>query len=325
MLRQGCKLVSVDTRRRWGTALAIGLGFLASGPLLASSNSELLGQLENTWPDASLEVELLTEDNSSSVVAEDPVRYRLTAQHAGACYLVHVDAEDNASLLRPEDCSSLQPGQSSHFPSAGTLEASAPWGEERVFAFLLNEPLPQAEKLLDGTQGFVPLNDESALADLIGALQRESSAGQLAVAKTDYDVMQYRTRGIIRAVKEAREDEDKQISFSAQSINFEFGSDELTESGQRQLDEFGKALADPELVTASLEVAGHTDDIGEETFNLQLSERRAKTVGSYLQENFQISEDRVKVVGFGESSPLVPEKTRAARAQNRRVEMIILE
>ena len=144
MSRRGFKWDRAGAGRRWVPAVLAATGMLVSGQLLAATNVDKLGQLENSWSDASLQVELLTEDNSSSVVAEDPVRYRLTAQHAGACYLVHVDAEDHASLLRPEDCASLQPGESSHFPSAGTLRASAPWGAARAPALLLPAPLPPA-------------------------------------------------------------------------------------------------------------------------------------------------------------------------------------
>ncbi len=305
--------------------------FLSTVPGVQAAESKLdqLRQLDDSWADAGLEVKLMTDDGTAIVAVDEPLRYQLTAQQGGVCYLVHVDAQDSATLIRPQDCATLSDGQSSYFPSSGTLTAAAPWGEESVFAFMLTDTLPAAEALLAGSQGLVPLESEAQLDSMLDALRAASESGQLAMAQTRYDVLQYRTRGIIKAVKSARAEEEKnkakEVSFAVQSINFEFGSDELTAAGVRQLDEFGMALSDPELTTTKLQVAGHTDDQGDETYNLDLSQRRAASVGAYLKQNFQISEDRIEVVGFGESKPVINDSSLEARAQNRRVEMVLID
>lgn len=67
-------------------------------------------------------------------------------------------------------------------------------------------------------------------------------------------------------------------------------------------------------------IEGHTDDIGPESYNLQLSQERAKAVGNSLIKDFGINESRVSTVGYGEAQPIVPNTSRANRAQNRRVE-----
>ena len=86
-------------------------------------------------------------------------------------------------------------------------------------------------------------------------------------------------------------------------------------------DAIGDALASPELRNLRLRVAGHTDDQGEPSYNMDLSERRAATVARYLEENFLISIDRLEIIGMGEETPLVNETTLEARRLNRRVEI----
>ena len=71
-------------------------------------------------------------------------------------------------------------------------------------------------------------------------------------------------------------------------------------------------------------VYGHTDDIGSEEYNLDLSERRAQTVRDYLTEN-GIAPEIITSKGFGKSRPIVPGSSAAARADNRRVEIGIVD
>ncbi len=72
----------------------------------------------------------------------------------------------------------------------------------------------------------------------------------------------------------------------------------------------------------TLNVAGHTCDIGTEEYNQGLSERRAGAVKEYLVKS-GISADRIMTEAFGESDPLVPNENEAARKLNRRVEITI--
>jgi len=67
-------------------------------------------------------------------------------------------------------------------------------------------------------------------------------------------------------------------------------------------------------------IKGHTDDVGEEAANLQLSQARAEAVRSVLI-SLGISPDRIKAVGYGESAPKVRGQSVEARALNRRVEV----
>lgn len=70
-----------------------------------------------------------------------------------------------------------------------------------------------------------------------------------------------------------------------------------------------------------LEVQGHTDDQGSDSYNMDLSQRRAETVVSYLGL-FGIESARLTPKGYGESSPVAPNTTDEGRAKNRRVELV---
>jgi OmpA-OmpF porin, OOP family len=73
-----------------------------------------------------------------------------------------------------------------------------------------------------------------------------------------------------------------------------------------------------------IEITGHTDAVGPETYNLGLSERRAKAVIKYLGDQ-GIEKDRLKVLYFGETKPVDTNATKEGRRRNRRVEFKILK
>ncbi len=70
-------------------------------------------------------------------------------------------------------------------------------------------------------------------------------------------------------------------------------------------------------------VAGHTDSTGQAAYNQALSERRAAAVRDYLVSQ-GVSPSRIQTVGYGMRQPVASNATEAGRAQNRRVELIIL-
>lgn len=71
-----------------------------------------------------------------------------------------------------------------------------------------------------------------------------------------------------------------------------------------------------------IEVAGHTDSSGSDQYNQQLSERRAATVGQYLQTK-GVNAQRILTVGAGETRPVAPNDTPEGMAANRRVELTL--
>src|SRR5262245_66529194 len=69
-------------------------------------------------------------------------------------------------------------------------------------------------------------------------------------------------------------------------------------------------------------VAGHTDSVGSESYNYELSRRRAENVAGYLMTERKIDPVRIITVGYGEKAPVAENKTEAGRAKNRRVEIL---
>jgi outer membrane protein OmpA-like peptidoglycan-associated protein len=71
-----------------------------------------------------------------------------------------------------------------------------------------------------------------------------------------------------------------------------------------------------------LTVEGHTDNIGGNPYNLELSERRAAAVKQTLVSQYNIGADRLLTGGFGASRPIATNDTLEGRARNRRVELV---
>ena len=105
------------------------------------------------------------------------------------------------------------------------------------------------------------------------------------------------------------------------NIFFDFDKAELL---PQSFDELNRLIAflneHPKMV---IEIGGHTDAKGSDSYNRNLSDRRAKTVMGYLSKN-GIAAERLTSKGYGESVPIMPNDTEPGRAFNRRVEFIVV-
>jgi OmpA-OmpF porin, OOP family len=102
-------------------------------------------------------------------------------------------------------------------------------------------------------------------------------------------------------------------------INFGLDSAELDATARSELDEFAKALKDSRLSTFSFVVEGYTDATGTVHYNEGLSQRRARSVATFLTAN-GVEAARINPIGMGEKNPRSPNPYDPA---NRRVEMRI--
>ena len=104
-------------------------------------------------------------------------------------------------------------------------------------------------------------------------------------------------------------------------VQFRTGSDEIDRRSEPLLDQIGEALnAHPEV--RNVEIQGHTDNVGGPSINNKLSQDRAAAVKVALEKR-GVDGDRLSTRGYGESSPIAPNTTKAGRAKNRRVEFVI--
>ena len=114
---------------------------------------------------------------------------------------------------------------------------------------------------------------------------------------------------------------DKKYTFSA-GVLFDSGKDVLRPEAGAELDSLVAFLLKfPETV---LGISGHTDDVGTEEYNLELSERRAKSVQNFLEIK-GIPANHLRSRGFGETRPVADNGTEIGRQANRRVECIVLK
>lgn len=105
-------------------------------------------------------------------------------------------------------------------------------------------------------------------------------------------------------------------------VSFEYGSAELSPDAKIVLDNLGQALNDPSLVTARIQIAGHTDAAGSDAYNLDLSRRRAQAVADYLARQHAVPATRLSVEGYGKTRLLDAANPRSSI--NRRVQIVNL-
>ncbi len=109
------------------------------------------------------------------------------------------------------------------------------------------------------------------------------------------------------------------VEFSS-NVLFGFDSSNLSFEAKTNLDKLVKILN--VYPDTDIEVQGHTDSKGSQSYNQNLSESRAQTVSGYLYNN-GISNNRIRTKGFGENMPKYDNDTESGRSQNRRVEFLI--
>ena len=103
-------------------------------------------------------------------------------------------------------------------------------------------------------------------------------------------------------------------------ITFDYNSADISTTSLASVQALGKALSNPNLKGSTFVVAGHTDAVGGESYNQDLSERRADTIKRYLVERFGIAGADLVTVGYGKSKPKDPNAP--LDPANRRVQVV---
>lgn len=110
-------------------------------------------------------------------------------------------------------------------------------------------------------------------------------------------------------------------AFRLDNVYFDQSSYVLRPESYPQLDKLAKTLATtPKLM---IEIAGHTDNVGDRRLNQFLSENRAKVITNYLIRS-GIAENRLQHRGYGDSRPAAPNDSEENKKKNRRVEFVVL-
>jgi outer membrane protein OmpA-like peptidoglycan-associated protein len=112
------------------------------------------------------------------------------------------------------------------------------------------------------------------------------------------------------------------VLISAHGFQFPSGQSEIQANNFPLMNKIIRAIKT--FPKAYIEVAGHTDSMGDDLSNQLLSESRAEKVAKFLNEVGEIASNRIMSRGFGETRPVATNETREGRAENRRVEIRII-
>ncbi|MGB2527651.1 MULTISPECIES: OmpA family protein [unclassified Flagellimonas] len=121
---------------------------------------------------------------------------------------------------------------------------------------------------------------------------------------------------------EVTEEVQKQLNDYARTILFDTGKSSIKAESTSVMVDIIQILN--EYPNAKFTVEGHTDSVGSEKLNQELSEKRANSVRDFLIDK-GISSSRLTAIGYGEAKPIATNNTRAGRAQNRRVEINLVK
>ena len=114
------------------------------------------------------------------------------------------------------------------------------------------------------------------------------------------------------------------VTLSNDKVRFPVNKAEISDEAKVMIDEAVSPLVKSNR-GVYFEIEGHTDSTGEPNYNFQLGEERAMAVRDYIAKTHAVALNRLNVISYGEDKPVVENKTKDERAQNRRVVIRILE
>ena len=169
-----------------------------------------------------------------------------------------------------------------------------------------------------GTMGAVigKATGNTALGAIIGATVGGATG---AIIGHQMDKQAEEIKQTVPDAKVERVGEGIVVEFSS-AVLFGFNKSDLSADAKVNLDKLVTVLNT--YPDTNIEVQGHTDSKGTETYNQTLSEKRATAVSNYLTTK-QIASSRITIKGFGELAPKYDNATEEGMAQNRRVEFLI--
>lgn len=156
----------------------------------------------------------------------------------------------------------------------------------------------------------------TALGAILGAVIGGAAGGLIG---NRMDKQADKIEAAVPGAEVKRVGEGIQVIFDDRSgVNFAFDSANLTADAKKNLDAIAEVLL--EFPDTDLFIEGHTDSVGNDQYNMELSKKRAEAVVNYLVSD-NIAKERFTVVAFGETKPRFENTTKDGQAKNRRVEI----
>ena len=189
--------------------------------------------------------------------------------------------------------------------------------------------------LLGGCATTSSVDEKIAAAKAETNQKIESVAGQVEDLQTKQQATDVRLEELSQSAREALQRAQEagvlargqvvfEQSFTEDRVKFRTDSYELDQGAQTALAEFAtrvKALDTQYFI----EIQGHTDDTGSSRYNDELGQRRADSVRRYLSRAQGLPLNRMSTISYGDTLPVEPNRTRAGRAANRRVVLVVLD
>jgi peptidoglycan-associated lipoprotein len=180
----------------------------------------------------------------------------------------------------------------------------------------LSKSVEENQERTRANEGRIGEVDQKAAA----AGQRADQAGRRAdEARAAADAVNAKADAIDKASKRLV----YEVTLSEDKGGFKFGKALMPDEAKADIDQLVQQLkAEPK--GAYIEIEGHTDNAGPKEINYKLGLDRAEAVKRYLYEQHQVPLHKINVISYGEEKPIAPNKTKAGRAQNRRVVIKVL-
>jgi outer membrane protein OmpA-like peptidoglycan-associated protein len=188
---------------------------------------------------------------------------------------------------------------------------------------------------LSMTAGLALAADGTISADkIVGALQPKPVTRGLSLEQPDPAVkakentlLQTLRNRPTRSLSLGEREQIAEISSTKPNIDleiqFDYNSAQISKSSTQAVQELGKALSNSSLRGSTFVVAGHTDGIGGDSFNQDLSERRADTIKRYLVDKYGLTGSDLVTVGYGKTK--LKDAANPADPINRRVQVVNMD
>lgn len=226
---------------------------------------------------------------------------------AAAAYGTSSSAYNRAAGFLSDAEAALEAGDATAYDKTVEL------GDAYAQVAIAEGELGEARDSLAGVEG--ELNEAEAL---VARLQADLEAARSAPRTSSMSQTLSLLAGAMRCTMTDRG--SGTVALSCPGLAFGFDQSQLTVAGDARMAALSSFLSSHGGV--AVELVGHTDSTGPEGWNQTLSEQRAAAASRYLQ-NEGIAAARITTSGQGESAPVASNDTRAGRAQNRRVDVIL--
>ncbi len=180
----------------------------------------------------------------------------------------------------------------------------------------LTKTVEETQERTKANEGKINVVDQK-----VGAAQGSADAARKAAADADSKA------GAADAKAETIDKASRKliysVTLSTDSADFKSGKWDLPDAAKARIDELvTRVKADGQNVY--FEIEGHTDSTGPKELNDKLGLQRAEAAMRYLRDQHQIPLHKISVISYGPDKPVAPNKTRADRAQNRRIVINVL-